>query len=120
SLDEFKIRFNHDDNQHVGSGDGDSQVGDVIARDESEKKIKGSGTGDGAGNAPGEDYYEAEVALAELEDILFDELQLPNLVHKEKAKIVPEEIEFKDLRKKGLKGNIEKKRTISTARKTNE
>lgn len=119
SLDEFKIRFNHDDNQHVGSGDGDSQVGDVIARDESEKKTKGSGTGDGAGNAPGEDYYEAEVSLAELEDILFDELELPNLVHKEKANIITEDIEFNDLRKKGLMGNLDKKRTILTALKRN-
>lgn len=38
SLDEYKIRYNYDKNKHVGQGDGDSQVGDVIARD---------GSGDG-------------------------------------------------------------------------
>ena len=33
SLDEYKIRYNYDKSKHVGQGDGDSQVGDVIARD---------------------------------------------------------------------------------------
>ena len=33
SLDEFKIRYNYEKNKHVGQGDGDSQVGDVVARD---------------------------------------------------------------------------------------
>ncbi|WP_284439530.1 DUF444 family protein, partial [Bacillus sp. N12A5] len=38
SLDEYKIRYNYDKNKHVGQGDGDSQVGDVVARDGSDKK----------------------------------------------------------------------------------
>src|SRR3954470_9287637 len=32
SLDEYKIRYNYDKTKHVGQGDGDSQVGDVIAK----------------------------------------------------------------------------------------
>ena len=32
SLDEYKIRYNYDKSKHVGQGDGDSQVGDVIAK----------------------------------------------------------------------------------------
>lgn len=119
SLDEYKIRFNHEDNQYVGSGDGDSQVGDVVAKDGSEKGKKGAGSGEGAGDAPGEDYYEAEVSLAELEEILFEELELPDLTHKETPDLVTEDIEFNDLRKKGLMGNIDKKRTILTALKRN-
>ena len=41
SLDEYKIRYNYDKNKHVGQGDGDSKVGDVVARDGSEGQ-KGS------------------------------------------------------------------------------
>ena len=42
SLDEYKIRYNHDKTKHVGQGDGDSQVGDVIAKDQVKgKKVKG-------------------------------------------------------------------------------
>lgn len=37
SLDEYKIRYNYDKNKHVGQGEGDSQVGDVVARDGSDK-----------------------------------------------------------------------------------
>ena len=45
SLDEYKIRYNYDKNKHVGQGDGDSQVGDVIARDGSSQKGPGKGQG---------------------------------------------------------------------------
>ena len=31
SLDEYKIRYNYDKNKHVGQGDGESKVGDVVA-----------------------------------------------------------------------------------------
>ena len=34
SLDEYKIRYNHDKSKHVGQGDGDSQIGDVVASDQ--------------------------------------------------------------------------------------
>ena len=49
SLDEYKIRYNYDKNKHVGQGDGDSQVGDVVARDGSAVKA-GAGKGQGAGD----------------------------------------------------------------------
>ncbi|MFC0300310.1 sporulation protein YhbH [Virgibacillus soli] len=120
SLDEYKIRYNYDKSKHVGQGDGDSQVGDVVARAPKKAKGKGDGSGEGkAGNQPGSDYYEAEVSLDELEGELFEELELPNLQEKEQADISVEKIEFNDVRKKGLMGNIDKKRTILTALKRN-
>lgn len=117
SLDEYKIRYNYDKNKHVGQGDGDSQVGDVVARDGSVEK--GPGKGQGAGDQPGEDYYEAEVSLAELEEALFSQLELPNLKRKDDHELVTEEIEFNDIRKTGLMGNIDKKRTMMSAFKRN-
>lgn len=117
SLDEYKIRYNHDKNKHVGQGDGDSQVGDIVARDGSAQE--GAGSGQGAGDKAGEDYYEAEVSIMELEKMLFKELELPNLKQKEKDNLVIEDIEFNDIRKKGLMGNVDKKRTILTALKRN-
>src|SRR5699024_251434 len=117
SLDEYKIRYNHDKSKHVGQWDGDSQVGDLVARDPNGKK--GAGQGKKAGDQPGQDYYEAEVSLAELEEALFKELELPNLEEKDQAEIITEDIEFNDVRKKGLMGNVDKKRTILTALKRN-
>ncbi|WP_226659424.1 sporulation protein YhbH [Pseudalkalibacillus hwajinpoensis] len=119
SLDEYKIRYNYDKSKHVGQGEGDSQVGDVVARDGSGEKQPGAGKGEGAGDQPGEDYYEAEVSLVELQDILFKELELPNLREKETADVVKKKVEFNDIRKTGLMGNIDKKRTILTAYKRN-
>src|SRR5690625_1910211 len=37
SLDEYKIRYNHNKSKHVGQGDGESNIGDIVARDSSAK-----------------------------------------------------------------------------------
>lgn len=118
SLDEYKIRYNYDKSKHVGQGNGDSQVGDVVARGSGEGK-SGTGQGKEAGDQAGKDIYEAEVTMAELEEALFNELELPNLQQKEQAEITTDKIEFNDIRKKGLMGNIDKKNTILTAIKRN-
>lgn len=116
SLEEYKIRYNYEKAKHVGQGDGESNVGDIIARD---GRQSGPGKGKSAGNEPGVDYYEAEISIAEIEKVLFSELELPNLKQKEEQDIVTEKIEFNDIRKKGLMGNIDKKRTILSALKRN-
>ncbi|MEW5549912.1 sporulation protein YhbH [Peribacillus frigoritolerans] len=118
SLDEYKIRYNYDKNKHVGQGDGDSKVGDVVARDGSPSDA-GAGKGQGAGDKAGEDYYEAEVSMLELEEALFSQLELPNLQKKEHAEHTLEHIEFNDIRKTGLMGNIDKKKTMISAFKRN-
>jgi uncharacterized protein len=119
SLDEYKIRYNYDKNKHVGQGDGESQIGDVIARDGSGEGQKGTGKGQGAGDQAGHDYYEAEVSLMELEEAFFSQLELPNLKRKETDRNVVEHVEFNDIRRTGLMGNIDKKRTMMAAFKRN-
>ncbi|WP_338753438.1 sporulation protein YhbH [Bacillus sp. FJAT-52991] len=117
SLDEYKIRYNYDKNKHVGQGDGDSQIGDVVARDGN--SAEGPGKGSGAGDQAGQDYYEAEVSFMELEKAFFSELALPNLMQKEQAPFTVEDIEFNDIRKTGLMGNVDKKKTLMSAFKRN-
>ncbi|MED4531131.1 sporulation protein YhbH [Metabacillus fastidiosus] len=119
SLDEYKIRYNYDKNKHVGQGDGESKVGDVVARDGGSSGDQGAGKGQGAGDKAGEDYYEAEVSMMELEEALFRELELPNLQQKERDENIVEHIEFNDIRRVGLMGNIDKKRTMLSAYKRN-
>ncbi|RXT04815.1 sporulation protein YhbH [Ammoniphilus sp. CFH 90114] len=113
SLDEYRFRYNHNKNKQVGQGKGDSKVGDVIARDGD--PTQGAGKGQGAGDQPGQDYYEAEISVEELEEMLFAEMELPNLKQKDQQNITVTDIEFNDIRKKGLMGNIDKKRTILEA-----
>lgn len=118
SLDEYKIRYNFDKSKHVGQGDGESDVGDVIASDGTSGEA-GQGQGEKAGDQPGKEYYETEVSMEEIEEMLFEEMELPNLEQKEKADITAEHMEFNDIRKKGLIGNVDKKRTILSAIKRN-
>jgi sporulation protein YhbH len=110
SLDEYRFRYNYSKSKHVGQGDGESEVGDVIGVDPT--PAKASGKGEGAGDTAGEDYYEAEVSMAELETLLFEELELPHLQNKDKPIIQHKEVIFTDIRKKGIISNIDKKRTI--------
>jgi sporulation protein YhbH len=84
-------------------------VGDVIGRDSASQK---PGKGEKAGDQPGHDIMETEVSIEELEDMLFEEMELPNLQQKDKDQIEVESIVFNDIRKKGMQANIDKKRTI--------
>lgn len=108
SMDEYRFIYNHRKRKHVGQGVGDSQVGDVIGTDPS----PASGKGDGAGDQPGDDVVEAEISIAELENMLFEELELPYLKRKDQDRMEVRDVRFNDVRRKGILSNIDKKRTI--------
>ncbi|MGZ4031514.1 MAG: sporulation protein YhbH [Tumebacillaceae bacterium] len=119
SLDEYRFRYNFNKGQHGGQGDGKSKVGDVLAKDGKGQQQKGPGQGEGAGDQPGVDYFEAEVTIDEIEKLLFGDLELPNLQRKQNDEITTTDIRFNDIRKKGLSGNIDKKRTLIESIKRN-
>jgi uncharacterized sporulation protein YeaH/YhbH (DUF444 family) len=61
----------------VGQGDGNAQPGQVLG------KTQGEGEGvDKAGDQPGVDYYETDVTLDELIEIMFEDLELPDMERK--------------------------------------
>ena len=115
SLDEYHFRYDQGKRKHGGQGDGKSKVGDVLGSDPQ----PGSGKGKGAGEEPGVDYYEAEITIDELAALIFEDLGLPNLEQKKKPELASEALEFKDVRKKGITSNIDRKRTILEAIKRN-
>lgn len=118
SLDEYRFRYNFNKGRQSGTGDGDTQVGDLVAqgRPDGQKGKKDQGAGD----SPGVDYFEADVALEDIQSLLFSELELPNLAPKAAERVVTTDIEFRDVRKKGLMGNIDKKRTLLSAIRRNQ
>lgn len=118
SLDEYKIRYSQDKNKHAGQGKGGSKVGDVLGRAGGQQKAPGKGQGE-AGDQPGQDYYEAEVSFEELEENFYSQLELPNLEQKDEQQMIVTDIAFHDIRKTGLVGNIDKKRTMLEAFKRN-
>lgn len=111
NLEEYRFIHNYQKHKHVGQGDGSSEVGDVLGQDSPKDSGKG-GKGGKAGDQPGYDYVEAEIRIEELEDMLFEEMELPYIEEKDKADLETESIRFNDIRKKGLMSNIDKKRTI--------
>jgi sporulation protein YhbH len=59
----------------VAQGEGDTEAGTVIGQADATGR-----TGEGpAGDRPGIDYYETEVTLDELVEIMFEDLELPDL-----------------------------------------
>ncbi|MDQ5822662.1 MAG: sporulation protein YhbH [Chloroflexota bacterium] len=114
SLEEYRFRYDDNSGKHAGSGDGDSQVGDVLGKAGNAKgQAQGPGKGQGpAGEQPGVDYYEAEVSVDEIAALLFEDLGLPNLQEKRLQEIESPAVRFTDIRKKGAMSNLDKRRTL--------
>jgi sporulation protein YhbH len=108
SLDEYKFRFDHRKRKHVGTGDGSTRVGDVIAR---EGQRQGQGAGP-AGQDAGADYYEAEINIDELAALIFEDLQLPFLEDKAKKAVPAKTTRFNEIRRTGVFSNLDKRRMI--------
>ncbi len=115
SLDEYHFRYDLGKKKHAGQGDGKSNVGDVLGSEPQQ----GGGKGKGAGEEPGVDYYETDISIDELAELIFEDLGLPNLEQKKKPDLSSESHEFKDVRKTGISSNIDRKRTIFEVLKRN-
>lgn len=66
-----------DNNPGVGTGDGNEEEGQVVGSRPGEGDSPGE-----AGDRPGVDYYETDITLDELIDIMFEDLELPDLERK--------------------------------------
>ena len=72
-----EFRFVYGENQAgVGTGNGDTQPGQVVGKREGDGPPSDP---DKAGDRPGMDYYETDVTLEELVDIMFEDLELPDM-----------------------------------------
>jgi sporulation protein YhbH len=93
----------------VGQGDGNAQPGQVVGKTGKD----GQGQGDGkAGDRPGVDYYETDVTLDELIEIMFEDLELPNLERRALREIETERFaKRKGYRHVGIRVRLDKRRT---------
>jgi sporulation protein YhbH len=107
-----EYRFVYGENQSgVGEGaTGDTQRGDVVRKPSREGGRPKPGE---AGEEPGVDYYETEVSLDELIDIMFEDLELPDLERKQLAAIESLRLtKRKGFRSVGLRVRLDRRRTI--------
>jgi len=104
---EYKFVYG-DNTPGVGQGNGESQTGQVVG------KTKQAGKGeDRAGDQPGSDYYETDVTLEELIDIMFEDLELPDLERKALRQIEAYRLaKRKGYRQVGIRVRLDKRRTV--------
>lgn len=91
----------------VAQGTGKSEPGDVL-----EQSVIGKGTAGQAGDRRGIDYYETEITIEELVDIMFEDLALPNQERKELSQIeVQGKRKYSGYRRKDIRVRLSLPRT---------
>jgi sporulation protein YhbH len=105
-----EYRFVYGDNTPgVAQGDGEVQPGQVVGK----AQRQGEGPSDKAGDRPGVDYYETDVTLEELIDIMFEDLELPDLERKKLREIDAQRLfKRKGYRQVGIRVRLDKRRTV--------
>jgi sporulation protein YhbH len=108
-LKEYRFVYGDNSNQ-VGEGAGDEvQRGDVVGQ----KPKPGRGKPGEAGEEAGVDYYETDVTLDELINIMFEDLDLPNLERKQMDSIESlRQTKRKGYRRVGLRVRLDRRRTV--------
>lgn len=95
----------------VGQGDGNTQEGDVVARG----NRPGQGQQGPGGNQPGQDYYETDVSLEEIIDLMFEDLELPDLERKALRQVLAQRsTRRRGYKHVGIRVHMDKKRTAKS------
>lgn len=111
ALDSYRFVFDPKKHEHVGQGDGDVQEGDILHRESREGD--GENPGDKkAGDGQGNDFYEAEIDIEDLVDMMLEDLKLPRLDPKKTANQKTTDVRYDEVRKKGAMANLDKRRTL--------
>ncbi len=105
-----RFRYGHQDKGGVGQGEG--EVGDVLAPGQ----VEGEGSGE-AGSDPGQHELEVELTIDELAEILGEELELPRIEPRGKHKLDAEKSRYTGIHKSGPESLRHFKRTYREALK---
>ncbi|MCL4141277.1 UNVERIFIED_CONTAM: hypothetical protein GTU68_046893 [Idotea baltica] len=107
SIKEYKFIYG-ENSPGVAQGNGQQKPGDVVG----EAKPGDPSVGQGGGDKPGIDAIETDITLEELINIMFEDLELPELVRKSIKQVVSKDArKRKGVRLKGIKPRWNKKLT---------
>ena len=106
SIKEYRFIYG-ENSPGVAQGNGNTQPGDVVSQGDPSQEGMGK-----AGDRPGVDAFETDVTLEELIEIMFEDLQLPELERK-KLKQIESDDSFrrKGYRKQGIRARLDKRGT---------
>jgi len=107
SIKEYRFIYG-DNSPGVAQGNGKSKTGDVVGKgDPGQPDASGQ-----AGDSPGVDAIETDITLEELIDIMFEDLELPELQRKALKQIETSEAKRKHgSKKKGIRARLDKRKT---------
>lgn len=108
SIKEYRFIYG-ENSSGVGQGNGKSKPGDVV-----QKGQPGQPNASGeAGNTPGIEAFETDVTLEELVDIMFEDLELPELQRKKLKQIESNKaLRRKGYRRQGIRARLDKRGTV--------
>ena len=107
SIKEYRFVYG-ENTPGVAQGQGNSKPGDVVGKGDPGQP---DAAGD-AGNTPGVDAFETDVTLEELIDIMFEDLELPELQRKALKRIETDRaMRRKGFRKGGIRPRLDKRGT---------
>lgn len=111
-LDEYTFRHNKDYFENIGRDQfNELDEGELLHKPQ--KGGSGGGGGGKGGQEEGDIVYEAEFTIDQLTDMMFEELQLPDLDERKKNEITTDVIEYTDIQKRvGVMSRLDKKKTI--------
>lgn len=115
-MKEYRFRLNWQKQGRVGEAGRPVSAGQPVARSDEAAEAVGRG---GPGEEAGEDWFETDLAVEELEELLFADLSLPHLEPRQEPHITTQHHEWRDVRRQGIYANIDKKRTLMEAIKRN-
>lgn len=108
ALDSYRFIYDRKKNKQIGQGDGSTEKGDVIGKEKSSSAPGEQKAGDGDGDT----YYDAEIDIDDLIEMMLEDLSLPRLDPKKRNDILTKDIQYDDIRKRGNISRIDKKRSV--------
>ena len=107
SIKEYRFIYG-DNSPGVSQGDGAQKTGDIVDKGKEDPNSVGNGGGD----QPGIDAFETEVSIEELIELMFDDLELPELERKVLRQVVSEDArKRKGRRHAGIRPRLDKRST---------
>jgi uncharacterized protein len=107
SIKEYRFIYG-ENTPGVAQGNGQQKPGDVVHPGDPQE----GGPGQGGGDQPGVDAIEAEISIEDLINLMFDDLELPDLDRKALKQVMSDDAKKrKGLRKVGIRPRLNKKAT---------
>lgn len=113
-IKQYRFIYGDDDEPRVGTGTGEEESEDIQPVNNGQQGGQGQQGGDGEG----QEVYETEITIDELVELIMEDLELPFLERKKfKNNIVKKVYQKKGYVKKGIRVNLDNRRTFKNKRK---